>query len=50
MEQPVTRPSPSRIGRGRAIAGAAASLLLVPYLAWVTLAGFLNHAVWRLNP
>lgn len=27
-----------------------AGLLLVPYLAWVTMAGFLNHAVWRLNP
>ena len=27
-----------------------AGLLLVPYLAWVGFAGFLNYAVWRLNP
>ena len=27
-----------------------AGLLLVPYLAWVTVAGALNLAVWRLNP
>lgn len=27
-----------------------AALLLVPYLLWVTFAGFLNHAVWQLNP
>lgn len=26
-----------------------AGLLLVPYLAWVTFAGFLNIAIWRLN-
>ena len=26
-----------------------ASLLLTPYLAWVTFAGGLNHAIWRLN-
>ena len=26
-----------------------AGLLLVPYLAWVTFAGFLNLAIWRLN-
>ncbi len=24
--------------------------LLVPYIAWVTFAGFLNFAIWRLNP
>ena len=27
----------------------AASLLFVPYLAWVTLATALNAAIWRLN-
>lgn len=27
-----------------------AGALLVPYLAWVTLAGSLNLALWRLNP
>jgi benzodiazapine receptor len=32
--------------RIRPLAGA----LLVPYLAWVSFATFLNHAVWRLNP
>ncbi len=27
-----------------------AALLLVPYLGWVTFAGGLNLAIWRLNP
>jgi translocator protein len=26
-----------------------AGALMVPYLVWVTVAGALNHAVWRLN-
>lgn len=28
----------------------AAALLFIPYLAWVTTAGFLNYSVLRLNP
>lgn len=32
--------------RVRPLAGA----LLLPYLAWVTFAAFLNHAAWRMNP
>ncbi len=28
----------------------SAALLLLPYLAWVTFAGVLNFAIWRLNP
>lgn len=27
-----------------------AAWLLVPYLAWVTFAAYLNWAIWRLNP
>ena len=27
-----------------------AAMLLVPYLAWVSFAGFLNYSVWQLNP
>ena len=27
-----------------------AALLQIPYLLWVTFAGYLNYAVWRLNP
>ena len=27
----------------------AAAWLLVPYLAWVTFAGYLNFAIWKLN-
>lgn len=26
-----------------------AGILLIPYAAWVTFAGFLNHAIWSLN-
>lgn len=28
----------------------AAALLMAPYLLWVTVAGALNAAVWRMNP
>lgn len=34
---------------GFAPLSAAAAWLLVPYLAWVTVAGALNATVWRLN-
>jgi len=27
----------------------SASLLLVPYLSWVTLAVLLNRTIWRMN-
>jgi len=27
----------------------SAALLLIPYLAWVTFAVFLNYAIWRMN-
>lgn len=27
-----------------------AALLQIPYLLWVTFAGYLNYAVWILNP
>ena len=26
-----------------------AALLLVPYILWVSFAGFLNYTIWRLN-
>jgi tryptophan-rich sensory protein len=29
---------------------ALAAWLLVPYLAWVGFAGFLNWTLWRMNP
>jgi len=28
----------------------AAAILLLPYILWVTYAGLLNGAVWRMNP
>jgi tryptophan-rich sensory protein len=27
-----------------------AAILLIPYLAWITFAAFLNLSVWQLNP
>jgi translocator protein len=27
----------------------AAAMLLIPYLIWVSFAGYLNYAIWRLN-
>jgi Tryptophan-rich sensory protein (mitochondrial benzodiazepine receptor homolog) len=27
-----------------------AALLLLPYVLWVTFAGFLNFTIWQLNP
>jgi benzodiazapine receptor len=27
----------------------AAALLLIPYLIWVTIAGYLNFSIWKLN-
>ncbi len=32
----------------RKVSGAAA-VLLIPYLLWVAVAGYLNYAIWRLN-
>ena len=28
----------------------AAGLLQIPYLIWVAFAGYLNYAIWQLNP
>ncbi len=28
----------------------AASLLLIPYILWVSFAGYLNYKIWSLNP
>lgn len=33
-----------------AMVDTVAALLLVPYLAWVTFAGYLNLTLWRMNP
>ena len=33
-----------------AVVDTIAGLLFVPYLIWVSVAGALNYAVWRMNP
>jgi benzodiazapine receptor len=38
----------STIMKFKRLSGAAA-LLLVPYLIWVSIAGYLNYSIWRLN-
>jgi len=36
------------IANFRRVSGPAA-WLLVPYIAWVTFAGYLNFAIWQMN-
>ncbi|NPV63014.1 MAG: tryptophan-rich sensory protein [Methanotrichaceae archaeon] len=38
----------STIMKFKRLSGAAA-LLLVPYLIWVSIAGYLNYSIWKLN-
>jgi hypothetical protein len=46
----VTPRRDQNIEKERGNAFEQAALLLVPYLCWVTFAGVLNLAMWRLNP
>ena len=36
------------VGRNEKISRGAA-VLLIPYLIWVSVAGYLNYSIWKLN-